>query len=822
MNKRLTALLVSGSMGTSMLLGLAGCTPSNPQTDGPGDDPDEPTETADEQAPAFTDAEATLSLSGAIDTESARNQISSDLFGLFLEDINYASFALDDNMLINSSFENKQTNLSNGQLHGWSVGRDGEMEVETEGGVNSGDENFLQEDGTYVNEEHLKLTAAAGTILSNSGHTVASPITVIEGTDYVFSAFIKGYTGKITIEVVRGSEVYASGEINVSGADWVKYQTTITATGTMDETGSGTTLRLTFDTAGTVYLDNVKFETTDANEATGIKSYLYEAIEDLSPAFFRFPGGCIIEGRAGDTDEYFDWKNSIGAVAAEGGDTVPAFTYTLNVDGTTSEVTTYGEQATRSYNTDIWAGSTYYQMEYGLGYYEYFMLCEELGAKAIPIVNCGLSCMVQDKGGRALKGRHNNGIEDFIQDAFDLVAFAKGDPDSSDPNEAYWAQVRVNMGHAEPFDMDYIGIGNEQWGIDYERYYEQFLIAFNEKAQENPLYAEVEPIVGNCTMFTHCEDPDLNRPGVAQKAAQEFLQSRNCPDEIYSVAQYGVVDQHYYVNYTDLFYNHDLYDSYARFNEEDPNAPENLTYYKVFVGEYAANTNVVRSPGGDGVTIGSNDASTTHFGTTEAMTSTWINALSEAAMMTGMERNGDVVVLAAYAPMFGTYQSGARQWQVDMMYYTNTDLVRTPSYFVQQIFMQNTGDHKVTSNLAYASGTVPTMEFTSTNGSATRTVNTIYYVTSQDAETGDIIVKVVNAGEADVRFNVSLADLVDVELTGIAEVLRVVGEDYASTNDLNGMNIVGPDRSYKIGFENEVFGYEAPAMSVTAIRVRTK
>ena len=122
MNKRLTALLVSGLMGTSMLLGLAGCTPSNPQTG--DDDPDRPTETADEQAPAFTDAEATLSLSGAIDTESARNQISSDLFGLFLEDINYASFALDDNMLINSSFENKQTNLSNGQLHGWSVGRD--------------------------------------------------------------------------------------------------------------------------------------------------------------------------------------------------------------------------------------------------------------------------------------------------------------------------------------------------------------------------------------------------------------------------------------------------------------------------------------------------------------------------------------------------------------------------------------------------------------------------------------------------------------------------------------------------------------------------
>lgn len=797
MNKRLAALIVSGLMSTSVVLGMAACTP-------------EETETADREAPAFSDPDSTLTMSGSIDTTSANNQISEDLFGLFLEDINYASFALDDNMLINSSFENKQA-LSGGQLYGWSMIRGGDtgtMSVETEGGVNSGDENFLQEDGTYVNQEHLVATVEAGTGIENTGHIVATPITVKEGVDYVFSAFIKDYTGKITIEVVRGAEVYASGEINVSGADWVKYQTTITATGTMDETGSGTTLRLTFDTAGTVSMDNVKFETTERNEATGIKSYLYDAIEDLSPAFFRFPGGCIIEGRGGETDEYFDWKNSIGAVAAEGGDTVPAFTYTLNVDGTTSEVTTYGEQATRSYNTDIWAnGNNYYQMEYGIGYYEYFMLCEELDAKAIPIVNCGLSCMAQDNGGRALKGRHNNGIEDFMQDAFDLVAFAKGDPNSSDPDEAYWAQVRVNMGHAEPFEMDYIGIGNEQWGNYYTQYYEQFVVAFREKAEENPLYGSVELIVGNCTMFSHCEDPDLDRRGAAQQAAVTFLNNdRICPPDMWSVEEYGVVDQHYYVNYSDLFYNHDLYDSYSR-PDDNPSG-----YYRVFVGEYAANTDIVCSPGGEGVT-----QDVTSFGGTGAKSSNWLNALSEAAMMTGMERNGDIVVLAAYAPMFGTYISGARQWQVDMMYYTNTELALTPSYFVQQIFMQNTGDHKVSSSLS----SNPTMTLTSTNGAASREVNTLYYVTSQDAETGHIIVKIVNAGTEAVRMNVSLSDLTGVDLTGIAEVFGVVGTSYEDTNDI-GFNSVAPINSYKIGFDDEVFGYEAPAMSVTAIRVRTR
>lgn len=805
MNKKLAAILVSGLMSASVVLGIAACAPGN----------EGETETPDEQAPAFSDAAATLSLNGAIDTTSLNNQISPDLFGLFLEDINYASFALDDNMLINGSFENKQSNLSGGKLHGWTVGRGGSMQLATDDGVNSGDENFLQQDGTYVNEEHLELTAEAGTILDNSGHTTASPITVFEGQEYLFSAFIKGYEGKITIEVVRGADVYASGEINVSGADWVKYQTTLTASADMTERTSGTTLRLTFENAGSACIDDVKFETKDANEATGIKSYMYQAIADLSPAFFRFPGGCIIEGRGGETDEYFDWKNSIGAVAAEGGDTVPAFTYTLNVDGQTSEVTTYGEQATRSYNTDIWAGNTYYQMEYGLGFYEYFLLCEELGAKAIPIVNCGLSCMAQDNGGRALKGRHGNGIDDFMQDAFDLVAFAKGDPDSSDPDEAYWAQVRENMGHPEPFDMDYIGIGNEQWGTYYQRYYEKFVVAFREKAAENPLYGSVQLIVGNCTMFEHCEDPDRNRIGAAQGAAQQFLlSSSSCPPDMVSVAEYGVVDQHYYVNYTDLFYNHDLYDSYTRPNEENPNAQENREYYHVFVGEYAANTDIVRSPGGTGVAM-----NTTRFGGTEATTSSWVNALSEAAMMTGYERNGDIVVLAAYAPMFGTYNAGSRQWAVDMMYYTNTDLVRTPSYYVQQIFMQNSGDHKVSSDLTFASGEMPKLTFTS--GNATREVNSIYFVTSQDAETGDIIVKIVNAGEEAVKFNVSLADLEGVELTGIAEVFSVVGSSYEDTNDI-GFNSVAPINSYKIGFSDGVFGYEVDPLSVTAFRVRTK
>lgn len=809
MKKKISALVVSGVMGMAMLLGA--CAPKEA--------PFVP-ETPDAEAPAFANADATLSLTGAIDKSGEANRISSDLFGLFLEDINYASFALDDNLLINSSFENTITAYTGAYgepTYGWTAGGGASISVTSgQGGVLSDNSDFGN-----VNDSYLSVSQQGGGTLQNSGHS-AVPMAVEQGVGYVFSAFIKGYSGKITLEIRDANTVYASGEVNPSGSGWVKYQTTLTANASAD---SGLRFVMTFESGGTVCLDNVMLETQDKNEATGIKSYLYDAIAALSPKFFRFPGGCIIEGL--DDTSYYDWKNSIGAVAKDGDDTVPAFTYTRNVDGREEEVTTYGEQATRTPNTNLWGydnvgrrATAYYQMEYGLGFYEYFLLCEELGAKAIPIVNCGLSCMVRTS--QPLNGRHGGKIDDFIQDAFDLVAFAKGDPNSSDPDEAYWAQVRVNMGHTEPFEMDYLGIGNEQWGYYYEDYYEKFVEAFTEKAKENSLYGSVRLIVGNCTMFTHCEnpnDPDVpngHRKGAAQTAAEAYVNDDNAAG-LYRVADYGVVDQHYYVNYTDLFYHHDLYDGYAR-PDDSP-----FGYYDVFVGEYAANTDIVRSPGGENIVYEStNDTANTRFD--DGDTSNWLNALAEAAMMTGFERNGDIVKLAAYAPMFGNLR-GTRQWAVDMMYYTNTALVRTPSYYVQQLFMQNSGDYKVQSELTFASGSAPTLTFegSGTRGDASRTVDQIYYVVSADEETGDILIKIVNAGENSVRFNFSLAGMEGIQLADIAGVREVLGYDYTDENALDAENVMAqPAHTIGAFTDGNTFGYEIKALSVTAIRVRTR
>ena len=195
--------------------------------------------------------------------------------------------------------------------------------------------------------------------------------------------------------------------------------------------------------------------------------------------------------------------------------------------------------------------------------------------------------------------------------------------------------------------------------------------------------------------------------------------------------------------------------------------------------------------------------------------------------MTGYERNGDIVKLAAYAPMFANY-TGVRQWGVDMMYFTNTALLRSPSYYVQQLFMHHSGDYKVQSEMTFASGSAPTLTFESSNHvNASRTVDQIYYVVSADEETGDIIIKIVNAGTEAMKINFSLAGMEGIRLADIADVYEVVGLEYDSVNTLDGDDAVEdvytlPSHTIGAFTDGNTFGYEVQALSVTAIRVRTR
>lgn len=778
--KKLFSVFLAGAISAGAICGACAC--SDKESDGnkkPADDNDEPV-VFDVNAPAYADASATLSVSGSVDRMNEERQISKSLFGAFLEDINYASYAMDANLVCNGSFENQRGD----KKYAWTADSGVTFTVENTEGVLGG--LYEKYDGEKINPNYAKLVLpASGGKLRNAGFP-AVPIAVQEGISYAFSAFIKtgSYSGNMTVRIKSDSAVYFEKTVALTASnEWIKYSDSATATATGNE---NLYFELEFGSAGTVLIDGVAFETSDST--VGIKNYIYNAIKDLSPKFIRFPGGCVIEG-TGDSEAY-DWKNSVGAVAKTGGDDVPAFTYKENYGGELNTVTTYGEPITRKANTDIWRGG-YYEMEYGIGFYEYFLLCESVGASAVPVLNCGLSCQgglaTGDRKPKALSGRFGNGVDDFIRDAKDLIEFAKGGTDTK------WGKIRADMGHPDPFEMDYLGIGNEQSGIYYKQYYEKFLKAFAE--DDDPLLKSVKIIVGNGPLFSQCQHGDKpNSKGLAQMAAQTYYNSFDSVIE--KIADYGVHDQHYYMNYTDFFANTTMYDGYAR------PADSPYDYYEVFVGEYSANeakNHAGKDFGFDGT----------------AWRNSWITALSEAAMMTAYERNGDIVKLAAYAPMFAPIQAGDRQWAVDMMYFTNTDLVRTTNYYVQQLFMQNQGSYKLQSSIKFAADFQTTCTLRGTN--AEQEIDKLYYVTSM-TDGGNILVKIVNASGEDVRLNVAFQEAV---LRGDARVTVLSNNDYKAVNTLTETAI--QPREYTIGgFTDNTLGYTAPAYSVTCIRLQTK
>lgn len=780
--KKKLSLLLAGVFGAAAICGIVACGKG-------GDDRDD--SKYDKQATAFSSADVTYNLDGRTDKTEPTSIISDTLFGVFLEDINYASYALTSNLVANGSFE---ALTGKGKDHAWKASG-ATLTVEKTDGI------FKNTDYGSVNPNYAKVqvTSAGGKIINEGYPSV--PMAVEKDVNYVFSAFIKAPGAlNMTVSVTDGTTVYASETIPLLAKDsWVKYTRTLKANATGRE---NLKLEISFDTVTTVYLDGVSLDTLNAT--VGVKNYIYNAIKDLSPKFIRFPGGCVIEGT--DITEAYDWKNSIGAVAlSDGTDKVPAFTYEVNTDGTIKNgEATYGEAVTRKPNKDIWYGATYYDMEYTVGFYEYFLLCESVGASAVPVISCGLSdqggiASIKGKPAAVMSGRHGNKVEDYIQDAKDLIAFAKGSTTSSDPNEAYWAGIREKMGHKDPFDLQYLGIGNEQWGNDYyNKCYEKFLEAF--KADDNDLYRSVKPIVGNAMTFGDCENPAKRTTGRAQAAAQSYLNN----GKIDAISEYGVHDQHYYMNYANFFTNTYLYDDYKN------SASEN-SYYEVFVGEYSANS--VTSGGA---------AYSKRDGNLEWANS-WITALSEAAMMTGYERNGDVIRLAAYAPMFAPVSPDERQWSVDMMYFTNTELICSANYYVQQLFMQNQGRYKLLySNYDYADGFETTCPLYGLGTKGTQVtgiteIDKLYYVASM-AENGDLILKIVNAGADPVKLNVKLSN---ANVRTLAEVTTLSNESLMAVNTMAETGI-SPKKTTIGGWTDDTLGYEAEGYSVTCIRVLAK
>ena len=598
MNRKIRNQLVSFLLLTCMIFSLTGCEPLDSDV---GD-----TSSGDEN---HTQANYSVDLDASKLT--ANSKISDILYGIFFEDINYSVDAgVYAEMIKNRSFE-YGSKASNSNKHGWTTTNASLVDFQVVDG---------SKDGTALNEANphyaIIQNKNANDYEGISGIGYLDGIAVEAYEDYVVSFYMKGLEGYDSNVIIRLEDksgklyAYTSTGAETITSEWRKYEVTLRS-----ELSAAKDLRLvvTIDT-GSVAVDMISMMPADTFEGLPIRKDIGEALAALNPSFIRFPGGCAVEGR--DEASKYNWKDSIGN----------------GIEFVVNGKTTVGDVAVRPQGVDIWSGTTThpYYTTHGIGFYEYFSLCDALDALPIPILNAGMTCPIQSSNYQV----YDINSEEFkqcIQDALDLVEFCRGNAST------YWGSVRIAMGHEEPFELKYIGIGNEQWQTEYHQHYKKFVEAFQLEARKNPaMYGDIELIVAN-------------GPASGDKFGYNYLAIN--PDDITTL-----VDEHFYET-ADWFYLHtNRYDNYDRNMQAD-----------VFLGEYAAKANTMNA------------------------------ALAEAAFMTGLERNADIVKMACYAPLFGN--STLSQWTPDMIFFSNDSLMLTPNYHVQQLFANNVGVNILPSTL---------------------------------------------------------------------------------------------------------------------------
>ncbi len=599
--------------------------------------------------------------SSALDASHA---ISDTLYGIFLEDINHAlDGGLYAELVKNRSFEYGSIAGSQNK-HGWIS-------------FNTQDE-FLEfsiidgsEDGSCLHENnphYARLTctdANARPGIFNRGYL--DGMNLKAGEEYMFSVYLKspdGYSGPVAVRLIDHGSELACQEISEITDQWQKYELTLTINPSPAPMGdaAGSNLENTNPALllqigkGTVDMDMVSLMPVDTYKDLPIRRDLGEMLEALNPSFLRFPGGCVIEGR--DEESMYSWKDSIGSGAQL----------------TVGDMTTTGGVEVRPQSYSIWKGTQNhpYYTTYGIGFYEFFRLCEELDCMPVPVLNAGMTCQVQSPK-YIVYDINSDEFRQCVQDALDLVEFCRGD------DSTYWGGIRAAMGHPEPFALKYIGIGNEQWQSEYFQHYRRFVEAFNEAAEENPeLYGDIRLIVANSTSS-------------GDRVGWNYVEDcADWGDEITTL-----VDEHYYESPSFFFTNTHRYDSYDRDSQA-----------RVFLGEYAAQSNTLEA------------------------------ALAEAAYMTGLEKNGDVVEMACYAPLFGNRVQS--QWNPDMIWFDSAAAYGSVNYYVQQLYGNNRGVVNLPTELTVDAGSSGSLSGKVGLGSWQTSVS-YDNLTVTDNATGDIL-----------------------------------------------------------------------------------
>lgn len=612
------------------------------------------------------------------------------MYGLFFEDINYAADGgLYAEMIKNRSFEFPENFM------GWEIF----------GHVD------LKNDGPFERNPHYVRLSNPGhphkwTGIENEGFFGVS---FKAGEEYRFSVWARvpdGGSSKIRVEFVDTkamgeTQTMTQQEITIDSKEWKKY-TVILKPETSVTKGK---LRIFLSKPEhTVDLEHISLFPVDTwnGHENGMRKDLAQALADLKPGIFRFPGGCIVEGT--DIDTRYDWKKTVGPVE------------------------------NRPLNENRWHYTfphrffpDYFQ-SYGLGFYEFFLLSEEIGSEPLPVLNVGLACQYQNDDMHAHIAVDS--LQPYIQDALDLIEFANGDTSTK------WGALRAEMGHPAPFNLKFIGVGNEQWGPEYVERLEPFIKAIRAK------YPDIK-IIGSSGPNSEGKEFDYLWPEMTRLKAD-------------------LVDEHFYRPESWFLSQGARYDNYDR---KGP---------KVFAGEYACH--------GRGKKYNHYNA-----------------ALLEAAFMTGLERNADVVHMATYAPLFAHVEGW--QWRPDMIWYDNNNSVRTASYYVQQLFSENKGTNVVPL----------TMDKKNVTGAEGQ--NGLFASAVYDKDRNEYIVKVANTSSEPQELNIKLAGLKK------KDVITGVTAQTLSTKDLDSENTL--EEPNKIVPSMKKFAMEEKADWTTVIEPNT-
>lgn len=570
-----------------------------------------------------------------VNTKKVGAAVQPTMYGIFFEDINYAADGgLYGELVKNRSFEFPDA------LMGWKAF--GKFEVKN--------------DGPFERCPHYVVLNYSGhndtaTGLQNEGYF---GIGIEKDEEYRFTVWAKTVSGDANVEVslvdestMEEHQEFATAELKVSGNEWKKYELILKSPKTVQKAN----LRLLLKGKNGVALEHVSLfpKHTFKDRENGMRRDLAQALYDLHPGVFRFPGGCIVEGSS--LDQRYQWKNTIGPVEnrpLNGNRWLSTFNYRLFPD--------------------------YYQ-SYGLGFYEYFLLSEDIGAEPLPVLNVGMACQFQNPNDPSAHVAVKD-LQPYIQDCLDLIEFANGDVNTT------WGKKRAEMGHPAPFNLKFLAVGNEQWDDLYYERLRPFVKAIKAK------YPNIK-LIG-----TSGPDSEGEMFEKGWKAMKEL--------------KADLVDEHFYRD-EHWFLSHGL-----RYEGYDRKGP------KVFAGEYACH--------GKG-------KKWNHFET----------SLYEAAFMTDLERNADVVDMATYAPLFAHVDGW--QWRPDMIWYDNTRMFKSVSYYVQQMYACNKGTNVLPL----------TMNGKSVAGQEGQ--DGLFASAVVDKKKGEIIVKVANTSDKDQDVTLNLNGL---------------------------------------------------------------